>query len=67
MHKQAGEVLRRTAWTALDRVQGGRLEKMLAVNKAEIVRGVTEEYRRRRLQAVRRVHGELPSAHHGRD
>lgn len=52
MHKQAGEVLRRTAWTALDRVQGGRLEKMLAVNKAEIVRGVTEEYRRRRLQAV---------------
>ena len=52
MHKQAGEVLRRTAWTALDRVQGGRLEKMLAVTKAEIVRGVTEEYRRRRLQAV---------------
>lgn len=49
---QTGEVLRRTAWTLLDNARGGRLQRILDVNKREIQEGVTEEYRKRRLQAI---------------
>ena len=49
---QAGEVLRRVAFNALDTIQGGRLKKLKEANKREIVNGITPEYRERRLQAI---------------
>ena len=49
---QAGEVLRRAAFNALDLAQGGKLNRLKEVNKREIVDGITPEYEKRRLQAV---------------
>lgn len=49
---QFGEVFRRTAFWTLDGLHGGKLAKILKVNKREIVEGVTEEYRQRRLDAL---------------
>lgn len=46
---QAGEILRRTAFNTLDRIKGGKLEKIKTVNKREIMEGITEEYAKRRL------------------
>lgn len=49
---QAGEVLRRTAFNALDLARGGKLNRLKKVNKREIVDGVTPEYEKRRLAAI---------------
>lgn len=49
---QAGEILRRTAFCALDKIHGGKLEKIKKANKREIVEGVTEAYRERRLNTL---------------
>lgn len=49
---QAGEVLRRTAFYMLDKVQGGKLNKIKKVNKREIVDGVTDPYVERRVSAL---------------
>ena len=49
---QAGEILRRTAFVALDMVRGGKLDKIKKVNKREIVEGVTREYLDRRVDAL---------------
>ena len=49
---QAGEVLRRTAFEFLDKLHGGKLDKIKKVNKREIVEGVTDAYVQRRLNAV---------------
>ncbi len=49
---QAGEVLRRTAFNMLDKVQGGKLNKIKKVNKREIVDGVTDPYVERRVHAL---------------
>jgi phenylacetate-CoA ligase len=50
--KQAGEVLRRTAFFGLDMMRGGKMKRLLDVNKSEIVRGVTQEYQDRRLDQI---------------
>ena len=47
---QAGEILRRAAFNGLDRLHGGKLAKIKAVNKREIVEGITEEYEQRRVR-----------------
>lgn len=49
---QIGEVLRRVVFNGLDAAKGGKLKKLKAVNKREIVEGVTEDYRERRVQAL---------------
>lgn len=49
---QIGEVLRRTAFNALDLAKGGKLNRLKKVNKQEIVNGITKEYESRRLQAI---------------
>lgn len=49
---QIGEVLRRVVFNGLDAVKGGKLKKLKEVNKREIVEGVTEDYRERRVQAL---------------
>ena len=49
---QIGEVLRRTAFNALDLAKGGKLNHLKEVNKKEIVDGITKEYESRRLQAI---------------
>jgi len=49
---QFGEIVRRSAFNALDAVRGGKLNKLLEVNKREIVEGVTEEYAERRLSLI---------------
>ncbi|MDO4619730.1 MAG: phenylacetate--CoA ligase family protein [Lachnospiraceae bacterium] len=49
---QTGEIMRRAAWTALDNMKGGKLQKIKEVNKREIVDGVTPEYQQRRLDAI---------------
>ncbi|NCB92717.1 MAG: phenylacetate--CoA ligase family protein [Clostridia bacterium] len=49
---QAGEVIRRVTFDALDAVKGGKLKKLKMVNKREIVEGVTEEYIERRTHAI---------------
>ena len=49
---QAGEILRRTAFVALDKIQGGKLDKIKKVNKREIVEGATKEYVDRRIGAL---------------
>lgn len=49
---QAGEILRRTASVTLDKLQGGKLDKIKKVNKREIVEGVTKEYADRRIGAL---------------
>ena len=51
---QAGEIIRRTAWKALDGMKGGRLQKLKMVNMREIEEGVTPEYIQRRLNAIMR-------------
>ena len=51
---QSGEVVRRTAWTLLDDLHGKRQQTLKKVNKQEILHGVTEEYRNRRLSAIMR-------------
>lgn len=48
----AGEILRRAAWTALDNMRGGRLQKLKEINKREILTGVTPEYRERRIEEL---------------
>ncbi len=50
--KQAGEILRRAAWTALDDLHGKRQQTLKKVNKREILEGVTEQYRDRRIAAI---------------
>ncbi len=49
---QPGEVIRRTAFNTLDRLHGGRLNRLKEVNKAEIANGVTQEYQDRRIQDI---------------
>ena len=49
---QAGEILRRTAFHALDMVNGGKLNHLKEVNKREIVDGITQDYEARRLDAI---------------
>ncbi len=49
---QAGEILRRTAWTVLDDLHGRRQQTLKKVNKREILVGVTPEYQTRRLRAI---------------
>ena len=49
---QIGEVLRRVVFNGLDAAKGGKLKKLKEVNKREIVEGVTEDYRERRVQAL---------------
>ena len=49
---QAGEILRRAAFNGLDRLHGGKLAKIKAVNKREIVEGITEEYAQRRVEML---------------
>ncbi len=49
---QAGEVLRRFAFNLLDKVRGGHLGALKAVNKECIRIGVTEEYRQKALRAI---------------
>ena len=49
---QAGEILRRTAFNTLDKLQGGKLEMIKKVNKREIMEGVTEDYVQRRIDAL---------------
>ena len=49
---QAGEILRRTAFNALDKMQGGKLDKIKKVNKHEIMEGITEEYAQRRVEKL---------------
>lgn len=49
---QAGEVLRRVAFNALDMLHGGKLDKLKKVNKREIVEGVTDEYVERRVKTL---------------
>lgn len=49
---QAGEVIRRKAYNALDALKGGRMNKLIKVNMLEIVLGTTEAYRKRRLKAI---------------
>ncbi|MBR3169706.1 MAG: phenylacetate--CoA ligase family protein [Lachnospiraceae bacterium] len=50
--KQAGEVLRRVAFFGLDMMRGGKMKRLLEVNKSEIVRGITQEYQDRRLDQI---------------
>ena len=49
---QLGEVARRTAFNALDKVKGGHLKKLKMTNMHEIVHGVTDEYADRRLEKI---------------
>jgi phenylacetate-CoA ligase len=49
---QAGEVLRRTAFNALDSIHGNKLKKLKDTNKREIVDGVTPEYASRRIRKI---------------
>ncbi len=49
---QAGEVLRRTAFNAIDFLKGGKMNRLIKVNTAEIVNGITPEYEERRLEAI---------------
>ena len=49
---QAGEILRRAAFDALDYMHGGRLLKLKKVNKREIVEGITVDYEKRRVKAL---------------
>ena len=51
---QPGEWIRRAAWQSLDDLKGGKKQKILNVNKREIVNGVTPAYRERRLAALLR-------------
>ncbi len=56
--KQAGEVLRRIAFFGLDMMRGGKMRRLLDVNKSEIIRGVTQEYQDRRLDQILTYAGE---------
>lgn len=49
---QTGEVLRRVAFNSLDTAKGGKLNRILEVNESEIVRGITQEYEKRRIKAI---------------
>jgi phenylacetate-CoA ligase len=49
---QFGEAARRCAFVFLDDVKGKRQQKLKTVTKSEIVHGVTEDYMRRRLNAI---------------
>ena len=49
---QPGEVLRRSAFNALDFAKGSKLNKLKEVNKREIVEGITSDYEQRRLNAI---------------
>ena len=49
---QFGEVARRSAFRLLDNMHGGKQQKLKEVTKSELVNGVTEEYRRRRMGAI---------------
>ena len=46
------EVSRRLAFNAIDKLQGGRLNTLKEVNKAEITGGVTPDYQLRRQRAL---------------
>lgn len=52
MSKQLGEIIRRTAFNSLDALEGKRQNRILKVNKYEIVHGITPEYGKRRLKAI---------------
>lgn len=52
MSKQFGEVIRRTAFNSLDALRGNYQNRILKVNKYEIVHGITPEYGQRRLKAI---------------
>ena len=49
---QAGEILRRTAFNTIDFLKGGKMNRLIKVNTAEIVNGITPEYEERRLEAI---------------
>ena len=49
---QTGEVLRRSAYNMLDKVHGGRKERLLAANKKKFLGGITPAYKERRLQKL---------------
>lgn len=49
---QTGEVVRRTAFNLLDRIHGGRLNRLKEVNKREILEGISQEYEDRRLKVI---------------
>ncbi len=49
---QLGEIARRTVFNLLDRVGGGKLNRIKETNKREIVAGITPEYEQRRLRAI---------------
>lgn len=49
---QIGEIGRRIAFQALDKMKGGKLEKIKKVNKREIVEGITDEYAQRRVKML---------------
>ena len=54
---QTGEVVRRAAFNLLDRIHGGRLNRLKEVNKREILEGISQEYEDRRLKAILDVMG----------
>lgn len=49
---QFGEIVRRSAFNALDAMRGGKLKRLLEVNKREIVEGVTDDYAERRISLL---------------
>ncbi len=52
MNMQPGEVLRRTAYNTLDKMHGGRKERLLAANKKRFLEGITPSYEERRLRKL---------------
>src|SRR5699024_2479059 len=49
---QTGAVVRRAAFTLLDRIHGGRLNRPQEVNTRETLEGISQEYEDRRLKAI---------------
>ena len=49
---QSGEILRRTAYNTLDKVHGGKKERLLAANKEKFIEGITPAYEERRLRKI---------------
>ncbi|MCR5295383.1 MAG: phenylacetate--CoA ligase family protein [Lachnospiraceae bacterium] len=49
---QAGEIIRRKVFFSLDKMNGGKMKRLIEVNKAEIVNGIRPEYEERRLSMI---------------